>query len=40
MAKELYVGHISDNASEEDLWKLFSVIGKVTSLRLIIDPET
>lgn len=40
MAKELYVGHISDNASEEDLWKLFSVMGKVTSLRLIIDPET
>lgn len=40
MAKELYVGHISENATEEDIRKLFSVMGKVTSLRLIVDPET
>jgi RNA recognition motif-containing protein len=40
MAKEIYVGHISENASEEDVWKLFSVMGTVTSVHLIIDPET
>lgn len=40
MAKELYVGHISDNASEEDVRKLFSVMGTVTSVHMIIDPET
>ena len=40
MAKELYVGHISDNASEQDIRKLFSVMGTVTSIHLIIDPET
>lgn len=40
MAKELYVGHISENATEEDVWKLFSVMGTVTSVHLIIDPET
>lgn len=40
MAKELYVGHISGNATEEDVHKLFSVMGTVTSVHLIIDPET
>ena len=40
MAKELYVGSISKNATEEDLRKLFSVIGTVTSIHLITDPET
>lgn len=40
MAKELYVGHISDNAYEEDIRKLFSVMGTVTSVHLIVDPET
>ncbi len=40
MAKELYVGHISNNAYEEDIRKLFSVMGTVTSVHLIIDPET
>ena len=40
MAKEIYVGHISENATEEDVWKLFSVMGTVTSVHLIIDPET
>lgn len=40
MSKELYVGHISDNASEEELRKLFSVMGTVTSVHLIVDPET
>lgn len=40
MAKELYVGQISENATEEDVRKLFSVMGTVTSVHLIIDPET
>jgi RNA recognition motif-containing protein len=40
MARELYVGHISDSATEEDIRKLFSVVGPVTSVHLIIDPET
>ena len=40
MAKELYVGHLSELVTEEDVWKLFSVMGTVTSVHLIIDPET
>jgi RNA recognition motif-containing protein len=40
MAKEIYVGHLSEQATEEDVWKLFSVAGTVTSVHLIIDPET
>lgn len=40
MAKEIYVGHISENATEEDVWKLFSIMGTVTSVHLIIDPGT
>jgi len=40
MAKELYVGHLSGSVTEEDIRKLFSVVGTVTSVHLIIDPET
>lgn len=40
MAKELYVGHLSADTTEEDLYKLFSVMGVVTSVHLIHDPET
>lgn len=40
MAKELYVGHISEQATEDDLRKLFSLMGPVTSVHLIIDQET
>lgn len=40
MAKELYVGHLSADVTEEDLYKLFSVMGVVTSVHLIHDPET
>jgi RNA recognition motif-containing protein len=40
MSREIYVGHISENATEEDVRKLFSVMGTVTSVHLIIDPET
>lgn len=40
MAKELYVGHLSEQTTEEDLYKLFSVMGVVTSVHLIVDPES
>ena len=40
MAKELYVGHISEQATEEDLRKLFGVMGVVTSVHLIVDEQT
>jgi RNA recognition motif-containing protein len=40
MAKELYVGHISEQATEEDLRKLFEVMGVVTSVHLIVDDAT
>ncbi len=40
MAKELYVGHISEQATEQDLRKLFEVMGVVTSVHLIVDQDT
>jgi RNA recognition motif-containing protein len=40
MGKELYVRHISDKATEDDIRKLFSVAGTVASVHLIIDPDT
>jgi RNA recognition motif-containing protein len=40
MGKELYVRHISDKATENDIRKLFSVTGTVASVHLITDPET
>ena len=40
MAKELYVGHISEQATEEDLRKLFEVMGVVTSVHLIVDQDS
>jgi RNA recognition motif-containing protein len=40
MARELYVGHLSELVTEEEVWKLFSVMGTVTSVHLIFDPES
>ncbi|MBT1073154.1 RNA recognition motif domain-containing protein [Pelotalea chapellei] len=40
MSKELYVGSISPKATEEDLIKLFTVAGTVTSVHLIRDNQT
>ena len=40
MGKELFVRHISDKATEEDIRKLFSVAGTVVSVHLATDPET
>jgi len=40
MRIELYVGSISPKATEEDIRKLFSISGTVTSIHLIRDPQT
>ncbi len=40
MGKELFVGHISEKVTENDLRKLFGVAGAVSSVHLVIDPET
>ena len=40
MASELYVGHISEQATEEDLRKLFEIMGVVTSVHLIVDEQS
>jgi RNA recognition motif-containing protein len=40
MAKELYVGNLSYEATEEDLRRIFSVAGAVTSVHIITDPVT
>lgn len=40
MAKELYVGHLPYEATSEDLKRLFSVAGTVTSVHIITDPVT
>jgi RNA recognition motif-containing protein len=40
MRNELYLGSISTKATEEDIRKLFSVAGTVTSIHLIRDPQT
>lgn len=38
MAKELYVGHLPYEATNDDLRKMFSVAGTVTSVHIITDP--
>jgi RNA recognition motif-containing protein len=40
MAKRLYVGNISYQASENDLRELFQKAGEVVSAKLITDPAT
>lgn len=40
MAKELYVGHLPYEATDDDLRRLFSVAGTVTSVHVITDPAT
>lgn len=40
MAKELYVGNLPYDATEDDLRRLFAVAGTVTSVHLITDPES
>jgi len=38
MGVEIYVGHISAAVTEDELRKLFSVAGTVTSIHLVTDP--
>jgi RNA recognition motif-containing protein len=40
MGKDLYVRHISPEASEEDLRKLFAVSGKVTYVHMVKDAKS
>lgn len=40
MAKELYVGHLPYETTENDLRRLFAVAGTVTSVHIITDPDT
>jgi len=38
MGIEVYVGQISGTVDEDELQKLFSVVGTVASVHLVIDP--
>ncbi len=38
MNLKLYVGNLSFGASEEDLKKLFSEVGTVQSVKIVLDP--
>ena len=38
MGVEIYVGHISGTVTEDEVKKLFSVVGAVESVHLVIDP--
>lgn len=40
MGIEIYVGQISGLVTEDEVRKLFSVVGTVSSVHLVIDPAT
>ena len=40
MAKELYVGHLPYEMTNDDLRRIFGVAGTVTSVHIITDPDT
>lgn len=40
MNKDLYVKNISFEASEDDLQKLFTLMGKVTYIHMVTDPKS
>jgi RNA recognition motif-containing protein len=40
MAKKIYVGNLSFQATDDDLSNIFSEIGKVESARIIRDRDT
>jgi len=40
MGVEIYVGHISGMVTEDEVRKLFSVVGTVTSVHLVNDPAS
>jgi len=40
MGIEIYVGHLSGTVTEDEVRRLFSVAGTITSIHLVKDPET
>ncbi len=40
MGIEIYVGHIAGTVTEDEVRKLFSVVGSVESVHLVIDPAS
>ena len=40
MGIEIYVGHIAGTVTEDEVRKLFSVVGSVESVHLVIDPTS
>jgi RNA recognition motif-containing protein len=40
VAKELYVGHLPYETTEQDLRRIFAVAGTVTSVHIITDPDS
>jgi len=40
MGVEIYVGHVSESVTEDELRRLFSVTGTVTSVHLVKDSDT
>lgn len=38
MGVEIYVGHISGTVTEDEVRKLFTVVGTVESVHLVVDP--
>jgi RNA recognition motif-containing protein len=40
MGIEVYVGQISGLVTEDELRKLFSVVGTVSSVHLVVDPDS
>jgi RNA recognition motif-containing protein len=40
MGVEIYVGQLSGTVTEKEVRNLFSVVGTVTSVHLVIDPES
>ena len=40
MGVEIYVGQLSGTVTENEVRNLFSVVGTVTSVHLVIDPES
>jgi RNA recognition motif-containing protein len=40
MGIEVYVGQISGGVTEDEIRKLFTVVGTVSSVHLVLDPDT
>jgi RNA recognition motif-containing protein len=40
MGVEIYVGQLSGTVTENEVRNLFSVVGTVTSVHLVVDPES